>query len=566
MQNNKTVQIDDVMLQKIIDSAYQTHLQYATKTAKTIWQNYVVSLRKREFQQVEILRKAIEECADDSLQELCSALEEIDPRASLELLLGEFNNRLNEYIVPKGGETFSLARGAWLIGVFGNGTKNGRYEAFKVFNKYVRWVATHLMKLHISSNAFLDDERVLRDSIKQLEINRHVEPETRMIWITDEITKEIGKWTEANAESCSISEILNSQIAEQINKNAKDATYSLNEAISKNRNFLPKAFSDMLLGGVPEELLKKLKAPRLSISPANIQDALNSDLPTFFPIVEVGDEYRVLGRSVWLTKREDALLQLCMKTSPQHSQGKVFEDITTALLQKWGPAGISWRSSVDLVSQKSSKNPDDIDVLGSSKQAVFIGECKANRLSANNSSVAANFDTVVLTKASSQLATRITHWKSGWRPSGSDKSFADKLAGFITTFSSYGGLLWNATEVGDKKSSENFGIFPLYSLVLAVSTLKTPAQLWKYLEFRVNSLSHGVKNFDELEYVFGFFSKKDNIINEVQDSESILFRQYELDDHGVWIDPRMYSHNPNWKDKFLLDLWNYTRPVTPPVK
>ena len=102
MQNNKTVQIDDEMLQKVIDSAYQTHLQYATKTAKTIWQNYVVSLRKREFQQVEILRKAIEECANDSLQELCSALEEIDPRASLELLLGEFNNRLNEYILPKG--------------------------------------------------------------------------------------------------------------------------------------------------------------------------------------------------------------------------------------------------------------------------------------------------------------------------------------------------------------------------------------------------------------------------------------------------------------------------------
>ena len=75
-----------------------------------------------------------------------------------------------------------------------------------------------------------------------------------------------------------------------------------------------------------------------------------------------------------------------------------------------------------------------------------------------------------------------------------------------------------------------------------------------------------MKNFDELEYVFGFLSKKDNIINEVQDGESILFRQYELDDYGVWIDPRMYSHNPNWKDKFLLDLWKYTRPVTPPVK
>lgn len=567
MSSDKTAQTDDEMLQKVIDNAYRTHLRYATATAKTIWHDYVIALHKRESQQVEILRKAIEECAHGTLQELCIALEEIDPRASLELLFGECNDRLNEYRAPKGGETFSLARGAWLIGVFGNGKKVTQYEALKVFNKYVRWVATHLMELHISSTAFEDDdERVLRNAAKQLEINRLVEPETRMMWITDEITKEIGKWAEVNADSCKISESINSKIAEQINMNTVSTTDSLKEAIANRKNYIPEAFSDMLLNAVPDELLRELTANHQSISPANIQNTLNSDLPTFSPLVELDGKYRVLGRSAWLTQREDALLQLCMQASSQHSQGKVLEDVTTALLQKWGPSSIDWRSSVDLINPKSSKNPDDIDVLGSSTQAVFIGECKANRLSVNNSSVVANFDTVVLTKAASQLATRITHWKSGWRPSDSDKAFADKVAGFITTFSSYGGLLWNAAEVADGNSSVNFGIFPLYSLVLAVSALKTSDQFWKYLEFRVNSMSHGVKNFDELEYMLGFLSDRGNKVNRGQDGASILFRQYELNDRGAWINPRMYRHKQNWKDEFVIELWKYTEPVTPPVK
>ncbi|OKL50463.1 hypothetical protein [Boudabousia marimammalium] len=567
MTNDKTVQIDEEMLRKMFDRVFHTHLRYATGRAKVIWRNFVDAFCKREHQKVETLKHEIEDCAHDSLQILCTALEEIDPRASLELLLGECHDRLHCYNPPRGGETFSIARGAWLIGVFGNGNNATQYEALKVFNKYVRWLATHLMWLHISSIASEDDDaRIIRKAVKQLEINRLVEPETRMMWITAEITKEIGKWVEANSDSCSISDHLNSTIAEQINRNATRATNALKEAVVKGANSLPKAFSEMLLNAVPNEILQKLTATHRSISPANIQDVLNSDLPTFFPLVEIDDKYRVLGRSAWLMQREDALLQLCMQASPQHSRGKVFEDVTAALLQKWGPADIDWRSSVSLVDPRSSKNPDDIDVFGSATQTVFIGECKANRLSVNNSSVAANFDAVVLTKATSQLATRTTHWKSGWRPSNSDKAFADKVAGFITTFSSYGGLLWSSTEIGDKNSSVKFGIFPLHSLVLAISALKTPDQLGSYLEFRVNSTVLGVNNFDELEYMLSFLSKRDDRIKVVQDGATILFRQYELDDSGMWIDPRIYRDKKNWKDEFVLDLWGHTEPITPPAE
>lgn len=566
MVTDKMKQINEQMIYQLFDSVYHTHMKYATAPAKDIWNKYVEAVIKREPHEIEKLKRAIEKCVNDSLHELCDALEEIDPRAALELLFGECNDRLLDYKTPRGGETFSLARGAWLIGVFGNGQKSTQYDALKVFNKYVRWLATHLMELHINSIMFEDDtERALRNVVNQLEINRLVEPETRLMWITAEITREIGQWAEVNAGSCSISESLNLGIATQINENAIRAMNALEDAGSKGTNSMPEAFSDMLLHGVPDDILRKLTAPHRLNSPANIQDALNSDMPTFFPFVRIGGKYRALGRTAWLRQREDALFHLCMQASPLHSQGKVFEDVTTALLQKWGPNGINWRSSVDLMSPKSSKNPDDIDVFGSATQTVFIGECKANRLSENNSSVAANFESVVLTKAVSQLATRTTHWNSGWRPSKTNETFADDVAGFIATFSSYGGLLWNADELECGKSSVNFGIFPLYSLVLAVSTLKTPTQLRDYLAFRLNSMVKGMKNFDELEYMFGFLSKLDSKLNDLQDDATILLRQYELDDHGTRIDPRKYkSRRRNWKDVFVRELWKHAVPVTPP--
>lgn len=552
--------MDKESIRQQFASVDQSHFQYAPKEARTIWSKWTEAINTRDEQQARELKVPLRAIEDECLQKLCDILDNTAPEASLELLYGEHNDRLFAYTLPRGGETFSLARGAWLIGVFGNGQDSTKSGAHKAFNKYVRWVATRLMGIHMDSILPDDDaDGVHNRAVGQLEISRLVEPETRMMWVTDEITSEIGKWSDENVDNLSGLNGLNSETTTQISENIKRAT----DRLRNERHSMTESFSDMLLESVPDELVRALTASRRSISATNIEKAMLSDDPNALPFACICDKHRVLGRSGWLFQRDDALFRLCMQASPRHSEGKVFEDVTAALLQKWGPSKISWQSAVVLTDASSSKNPDDVDLFGTSKTITFIGECKANRLSENNSSVSSNFENVVLSKASSQLKTRISHWNDGWRPHKSGGSYAESAIGFITTYSSYGGLLWNPSAILPGSDAGHFGIFPLYSLVLVACLTKTPAELRDYLDFRLEAMSQGVKNLDELEYVLWFFSSEERRTTKVPDDATILLRQYELSQDGVWIDPRAYRKCQNWKEKFLKQLWNLTDPVTP---
>ena len=312
-------------------------------------------------------------------------------------------------------------------------------------------------------------------------------------------------------------------------------------------------------------MIQVLTAPSRRITAAELEAALKSDKPNLFPFVKILDKTRVLCRSSWMMRRDDALFRVVMQASPHETEGKVFEDVATALLQRWGPGGITWQSSVNLVSPQSNKKVDDVDILGVSKNMTFICECKANRLSKNNLSVGANFDSVVLNKATSQLETRTEHWNSGWRPKLSGKSIADDVMGFIITFSSYGGLLWNPTGLKNGEPSIQFGTFSLYSLVLAVSILKSPADLTNYFSYRLDAINKRFKASDELEFILGFRSGHTDTPSEVQSDKTFLFRQYELREEGQWIDPRKYRSSKNWKNKLLQKLLCSTISVTPAV-
>lgn len=564
MLEDKRNRVDEEFVRQVYGNAYQTHLKYAPAAARNAWNQHVDAVVRRDFQEARKVGRPVEECAHECLLELCEALGNISPVGALELLLGERPDRLYEYQLPKGAEFISLDRGAWLIGVFGNGHDSTRYGALKVFNKYVRWVAASLIDTHIKSVSSVNDaDRILTQTAGQLKTSRLVEPETRMMWVTAEITDEIGKWADTNADQLSTPGMLTSEVAAQINYNVSKATTTLDEAYRNKQRPMPTSFSEMLLDGLPESLVKGLTSSHRPITAHDVEKALTSDAPTIFPFVKIRDKTRVLSRSSWMRRRDDALFRTAMQESPRETEGKVFEDVTTALLQKWGPTGISWQSSVNLVSPQSSKNADDIDVLGFSENTTFIGECKANRLSENNSSVGANFDEKVLTKATSQLEIRTEHWNCGWRPQLHGQAFADDLMGFITTFSSYGGLLWNPNAVRNGEQSVHFGIFPLYSLILAASTLKSPTDLKNYFSYRLDLITKGVKASDELEYILGFHSAQTEVPHEEQNGAVVLFRQYELNDQGIWIDPRKYHNRKDWKDKFVRQLWTHTTPVTP---
>lgn len=566
MLGDKRKLVDYELIDKLFDSVYQTHYQYAPEAARNIWRDHLYAVMRQDFQKIKRIEEQVACCTRKCLQELCVALEGVSPVGALELLKGECPDRLDEYQLPKGAESFSLSQGAWMIGVFGNGSDTTRYGALKVFNKYVRWAAATLMENHMKSLLHVNEaDRELIQTTSHLEASRLVEPETRMMWIAAEITDEIGKWVDLNADRISNPGILTSKIAAQINKNVSMAAKVLSETDRNNSRSMPISFSEMLLEGVPEDLIQVLTAPSRRITAAELEAALKSDKPNLFPFVKILDKTRVLCRSSWMMRRDDALFRVVMQASPHETEGKVFEDVATALLQRWGPGGITWQSSVNLVSPQSNKKVDDVDILGVSKNMTFICECKANRLSKNNLSVGANFDSVVLNKATSQLETRTEHWNSGWRPKLSGKSIADDVMGFIITFSSYGGLLWNPTGLKNGEPSIQFGTFSLYSLVLAVSILKSPADLTNYFSYRLDAINKRFKASDELEFILGFRSGYTDTPSEVQSDKTFLFRQYELREEGQWIDPRKYRSSKNWKNKLLQKLLCSTISVTPAV-
>src|SRR5690625_1878116 len=63
------------------------------------------------------------------------------------------------YFSPKGGETYSLARGAWIIGAFGKGNHADRTTDYAAFNKYVRWCAAFLAQWNMRSQGTESEHR-----------------------------------------------------------------------------------------------------------------------------------------------------------------------------------------------------------------------------------------------------------------------------------------------------------------------------------------------------------------------------------------------------------------------
>lgn len=565
--NSRIKRLGEEKMREVFENAYKTHYQYAPHSAKVIWSRFVEAVFDDNASEIKKLRNEIEECANHALDEFCAVLEEIEPRAALELLHGECNDRWSEFIPPRGSDIYSLGRCAWLIGVFGSGQNGSQLHALKAYSKYVRWLAAHLMKIHMDSSLANDDGGSASKAVIRLEMNRITGTETRMMWISSEITMSAGRWVEENSEICAISSIFNTEVAERINRNVEDALKMSRDAFENKLSSVPMSFSAALLSAIPCELIEQLTASRRSISPNNVRDVVNSDEMKFHPFVKIDGVYRVLQRSCWLFEREDALLHLCVRQSRQDVRGKVFEDVAAVLLNRWGPFDVDWSSSVDLISALSGKRRDDVDVFGVSADCVFIGECKANRLSQNNMSAIGNFESVVLDKAVSQLGTRVAHWEEGWRPSDVDSECVSDAVGFIVTFSSYGGLLWNAAaiEVAGEKVHLEFSIFPLHSLVLAVAALKTSAQLKEYLSSRLDAMMRGVINFDELEYLFAYVSDANKWLRDVPASAAVLPRQYKLNGEGVFIDPRKYGKSGNWKNRYVSELLAHSVPLTPPV-
>ncbi|AZA10796.1 hypothetical protein [Corynebacterium gerontici] len=549
-------------LSQLRDVTNEGHFSFASKKAKQ-----ALSLSEKAFddRDLSLARAAAEKAQsaeDESLKELHHSLQEVHPSAATHLIWGERHTELQEFKPPKGMRYFSCSRGAWILGVFGKGAALGQIAALKYFNKYVRWAAARLIKVEVFDVvSILEDERSSSREISQLELSRLTAIQTRMLWIADEITISAGEWVDENLPHCADS--LGAGIMKIAKENRRSVRERLIRAAEQKSWKIEEPISKIHLRGLPEGLISELTAKPMVLNEENLKNALLGDGPAITPFVRIQEDTWVLGFSEWLQNCDDSIIRIVMRKSPSHHSGKVFEDITAKLLSKWGPTGMDWNSSIEIFKSGREGGRDEVDIFAVAEDAVFLGECKANRLSENNSSVGASFETVVKEKAADQLATRVSHWGSGYRPRLGQTHYPDAVLGFIVAFSSYGGLPWQSESLKRNVQQLSFPVFPLHSLIMAVSILGTAQQLKRYLEYRSEWLFKGMQNLDELEYLMGFLGDSNSQAAKTPEGAVPFYRQYDLNAEGRFLDPKDYENASDWKKQWWEAIKEHCVAVTP---
>lgn len=536
--------------ERLSDVNYGRYIKYAPKEVKEIWQK-LHSLSGDDRCVLEALMSRMEDIITGCLDDLCESLEEVSPAGSLCLLPGELLSEV-EYIYPKGDGYFLVDRVAWLIAVFGNGEDRGKFCAHKVYDKYLRWACSYFLKIQINSLLQVENYEMSQGvHAERLIMSRLLPMETRIPWVVNEICGQIGNWVNENM-SC-MSGILGAGVMEKIAKNIDIA----NSASGTNvENIGCRSIGKMLVKDIPSETLDLFTQDKKLINKRNVESALIGESPTTFPLVKVDGCVRVVNRYAWLQFRDDSFFRVVIGRSSSNSKGDVFEYATTAMLNKCGPRGMEWQSSVELKDPKRGGKGDEIDTFCHLSGVSFVGECKANLLSGSDESVSANFYSTVLERALSQLDVRCRHLTEGWRVNGDG---GGEVVGFITTFSSYGGMLWRSTDLSSDSGSTIYSVIPLYSLVLISSVMKTALELKEYLNFRVDLLSRGLEHFDELEVILCFIKRKEITLPDGHEG-LIMLRPYELDGQAKLFAPEFNSGN-RWKDGFKNIILQHSKPA-----
>lgn len=561
---------DRTFLDKLDERVMRTHFSFAGKSVRETWRMWLDHMSARDLAAATQLLPKIEDELDVAFNELKESLSKVHPSAARWILPGEDDGtgKFHSYVMPRGGETFSRSRGAWLIGVFGAGENLDRNSALTAFNKYVRWSAAFLVRWHILSDFGNGmGSHTLGESIAA---HRILGVETRMSWIADEICRQLGRWVDD--EHRGAVDTLGSAVMERISLNASmsigevKGLFESMEEDSLGRANVVYSFSERLLQGVPSKTIESLTAKHQELTDRHLHAALEGELPDLRPVVRVAGENLVLNRSAWLVERDHPMMNVLMESLPSDRFGKPLEDISAALLGRWGPDEFVWRPSITITqweSGKGSRNGDDVDVLGLSDEIAIICECKANRLSQNNFSLDANFDSKILQKAASQVALRTTHWSEGWRDSETSDSSA-VATGLIVTLSSYAGGVWSAPKLHHDGELVGICVFPLHALMLAICLIPDPARFASYLNWRTGLLKMGLVTFDELELSLTFTSQGPTAPTGGDHEGRVLFRGYELSSEAVSeLDPRTYATDCDWRRTYFNQLWEASEPASP---
>ncbi len=550
-----------------LDAVSHTHFRFASRRVRDIWNKWADRVSERDFDLADSLTPEIDSEVDIAFQELMRALQRTHPLASTWILFGERTDPfdLQSYATPKGGETYSLARGAWIIGAFGKGEHADRMTAYATFNKYVRWCAAFLAQWNLRSHR--NDPAQHHYLGEKIAAHRILGSETRMRWIAEEICDALGTWVDASLGETK--EVVGAHIMHNISRNVVSTLRRLGSLANAHRTNpaqitrLDRTASEQLLLELPEETLATVTAPPQELSNRSLTLALQGELSDLCPLVQVGDRTLVLNRSAWIVERDRSMLNAVMGMAPSDREGEPLEEISRALLEKWGPSDLAW-STGDVIAPRGGGNGDETDLFGLGAQAVVIGECKANRLSKNDRSLDANFEGRILDKAASQVALRISHWKAGWRPPEHLNAPAE-ATGLIVTLSSYAGGVWSEPHLHVNDEVVDVAVLPLHSLILAASVIPDAASFTEYVNWRTRILTIGLVAPDELELALTFASQGSTVPEQAAENERLTFRGYELSANAVAeLDPRLFAGDANWRERYFTEIWKHSTPASPP--
>lgn len=549
------------------DAVFQTHFRFASAHVRDIWNEWSARVSARDSTLANRLTHEIDIEVAAAFQELKATLLRTHPLAATWVLFGERTDPVDmyAYFAPKGGETYSLARGAWIIGAFGKGNHADRTTAYAAFNKYVRWCAAFLAQWNMRSQG---TESAHRHHLgEKIAAHRNLGVETRMRWIAEEICDALGSWVDASLGEKK--DAVGSHAMRTMSRNAAATFRTLNPLLRAQKGDqvqLPRlehTVSEQLLMGVSDETQAAVTAPPQELTDRALTLALQGEVSDLFPLVRVGGRTLVLQRSAWLVERDRSMLNAVMGMAPSDREGEPLEEVSRVLLNKWGPSNLTW-STGEIIAPPNGGDGDETDLLGIGEQAVVIGECKANRLSKNDRSLDTNFEERILNKAASQVAVRATHWKEGWRPPGHPGSRAD-ATGLVVTLSSYAGGVWSEPHLRVDDEVVDVAILPLHSLILATSAIPDATSLAEYLNWRTRMFKVGLVSPDELELVLTFVSQGSTVPEEVTDNERLTFRGYELSANAVAeLDPRRFRDDNGWRERYITELWKHSNPASPP--
>lgn len=552
--------VDGEFRRRASSAAYDSYFRYAPKEVRECWADLTERANNGEKPNFSQALSVVERGKDESLSGLCDVLARVSPEAALWLLPGELPHELSSFDTPSAGESISLSKGAWLVGTYGQGDATSKLDAYGAFQRYAKWQAARLIHGQVRSlQASIDAGEPVTVLGDQIVVSRLVEPETRMAWISDEISLAVGRWVDKEARGRA--EDFGHSVMLRISGNLQLAQQELSSSIHNPRTFrMRDSFSGILTDGLPEWLIENLTARPSVPEPSAVEAVLTSDYPALHPFVSIRGVTKVLNRSAWLLERDDAFLRLAMRQCPRNDEGRPLEAVSASLLSQWGPTGVSWQSPARISPRGASSAFDEVDILGCSDETAFIGECKANRLPEKNASLDVTFQEKIVEKAADQLDTRMKDWSQGWRPkSGCRKDIEPE--GFIVTLSSYSGGVWQSPALTKDGEVISYGVFPVHALVLAASVLRSAAQLAEYLRHRAYLLTQGLTNSDELEPLLSYVQSTPGFSVSKPQAAGLIFNQYELSEKGVLYDPRAAAVGSDWKGDLIRTIWLESQPV-----